>query len=269
MKPLASAEDLKMSSKPVNVVIREIREETTDIRTFFFDRSFQVIPGQYLMVWVRGVDEIPMSLPYQDGITVLSVGEATEALFDLKVGDSVGIRGPLGNGFALTGDRILLIGGGVGAAPLALLGEVAKEKGKDVTSLMGFTCSDDVIFKERFERMGDLLITTDDGSLGICGYTSAGLEDVDLSSYDQIYLCGPEIMMKDVIEKCAGFEDKIQASISRYIKCGIGVCGSCCLDPSGVRVCVEGPVIRADKLLDSEFGMYRRGPSGQKEHFRG
>ena len=73
--------------------------------------------------------------------------------------------------------------------------------------------------------------------------------------------------MIDVIRRCHGLESKIQASINRYIKCGMGVCGSCCLDPEGIRVCVEGPVIRADRLLESEFGRYRRGPSGLKEYY--
>ncbi|MHC1631635.1 MAG: dihydroorotate dehydrogenase electron transfer subunit [Methanotrichaceae archaeon] len=251
--------------KPINAVIKETKKETRSIKTFRFDRYFDPIPGQYLMVWVRGVDEIPMSFSYRNGITVQSVGDATEALFSLGLGDSVGLRGPLGNGFTIVGDHILLIGGGVGAAPLAFLGEEAKERGSKVTALLGFRCCDDVIFRERFEDVGDLIVTTDDGSFGICGRTSAGLENLDIAEYSQIYLCGPEPMICEVIKRCHGFEEKIQISINRYIKCGMGICGSCCLDPLGIRVCVEGPVIRADKLIKSEFGLYQRGPSGSKE----
>jgi dihydroorotate dehydrogenase electron transfer subunit len=234
------------------------------------------------MVWVRGVDEIPMSFSYRDGITVQSVGEATEALFRLGGGDSVGLRGPLGNGFSLSlasnsedpisedpisVGHILLIGGGVGSAPLAFLGEVAYGRGAEVTSLMGFRCREDVIFEERFEGIGDLIITTDDGSFGIPGRASAGLDRLDLGDFDQIYICGPELMMLDVIKRCHGFLEKIQASINRYIKCGIGVCGSCCLDPSGLRVCADGPVFRADVLVKSELGRYRRGASGEREEW--
>lgn len=269
-----------LRGRPVNAVITEIREETPTVRTFFFDCDFSPHPGQYMMVWVRGVDEIPMSFSYSSGITVQSVGRATEALFSLGPGDSVGLRGPLGVGFSLMDGhlqsqthghtsqiqgRILLIGGGVGAAPLALLGEYARERGVKVTSLMGFRCRDDVIFRERFEEVGDLIITTDDGSLGIPGRASAGLDRLDPGDFDQIYLCGPELMMLDVIRRCQDFLEKIQASISRYIKCGIGVCGSCSLDPTGLRVCVEGPVLRADLLAKSELGRYRRGASGEKE----
>jgi dihydroorotate dehydrogenase electron transfer subunit len=250
--------------RPKNARIVEIVRETPNVRTFRFDLDLDPVPGQYLMVWVRGVDEVPMSISYRNGITVQLVGEATRAIFDLDVGDSLGLRGPLGNGFDLTGNKILLVGGGVGAAPLALLGEVASERGMEVSTLLGFRCCDDLIFRDRFERIGDLVITTDDGSEGICGRASAGLERLSVHDYDQIYLCGPEPMMADVIEKCRGMESKIQASIDRYFKCGMGICGSCCIDPSGIRVCVEGPVIRADRLEGTEFGRYRRGPSGLK-----
>lgn len=251
--------------RPKNAEIVEIVEETSSVRTLRFDLTLDPVPGQYLMVWVRGVDEIPMSISYRNGISVQLVGEATRAIFDLEVGDSIGLRGPLGNGFSLSGDRILLVGGGVGAAPLALLGEAASKKGMEVSTLLGFRCCDDLIFKERFERIGDLVITTDDGSEGICGRASAGLERLNPHEFDQIYLCGPEPMMADVIGRCSGIETKIQASIDRYFKCGMGICGSCCIDPTGIRVCVEGPVIRADRLVGTEFGRHKRGPSGLKK----
>jgi len=251
--------------RPRNARILEIVPETPSVRTLCFDLDLDPVPGQYLMVWVRGVDEVPMSISRPNGITVQQVGEATRAIFDLEVGDSLGVRGPLGNGFSLVGERILLVGGGVGAAPLALLAEAAKDRRMEVTTLLGFRCCDDVLFRERFERIGELLITTDDGSEGICGRASAGLSSLNLSEFDQIYLCGPEPMMADVIARCPGMETKIQASIDRYFKCGMGICGSCCIDPSGIRVCVEGPVIRADRLLGTEFGRYRRGPSGLKK----
>ncbi len=250
--------------RPKNAQIVEIVRETPAVRTLRFDLDLDPVPGQYLMVWVRGVDEVPMSISYRNGISVQLVGEATGAIFDLEVGDSLGLRGPLGNGFSLIGDRILLVGGGVGAAPLALLGEEAHKRGMEVATLLGFRCCDDLLFRKRFERIGELIITTDDGSEGICGRASAGLTCLDLRKFDQIYLCGPEPMMADVIGRCPGMETKIQASIDRYFKCGMGICGSCAIDPSGIRPCVEGPVIRADRLAGTEFGRYRRGPSGLK-----
>ncbi len=251
--------------RPKNARIVEIVPETPSVRTIRFDLALDPVPGQYVMIWVRGVDEVPMSISYRNGITVQLVGEATSAIFDLEVGDSLGIRGPLGNGFSLVGEKILLVGGGVGAAPLALLGETARERGIEVSTLLGFRCCDEVIFRNRFERIGDLVITTDDGSEGICGRASAGLSCLNIQEFDQIYLCGPEPMMADIIGRCPGMETKIQASIDRYFKCGMGICGSCCIDPTGIRVCVEGPVIRSDRLVGTEFGRYGRGPSGLKK----
>ncbi len=113
--------------RPISANIIEIVDETPTIKTFRLDTSswLRGMPGQFLMVWVRGVDEIPMTMSYEDCITVQKVGAATEAMFKLKEGDSLGIRGPYGNGWELVGDDILLISGGVGSAPLAPLAEKA------------------------------------------------------------------------------------------------------------------------------------------------
>ena len=250
--------------RPINSIIQEVISEAPEVRTFRLDRDLDPAPGQYVMVWIRGVDEVPMSFSGPDTITVQSVGEATQALFQFGKGDSLGLRGPLGNGFILRGEKILLIGGGVGTAPLAFLGEQARSQGLEVASLLGFRSKDDLVFESRFEALGDTYITTDDGSAGIHGRVAEGLKGLNLLEYDQIYICGPEMMMWDIISRTREHAGKTQACINRYFKCAAGICGSCCLDPGGVRVCVEGPVIMADRLLESEFGRYRRGPSGGK-----
>jgi len=227
--------------RPINCIIQEVRSEAPLIRTFRLDRNLDPAPGQYAMLWIRGVDEIPMSFSGPDTITVQSVGDASAALFSLSAGSSVGLRGPLGSGFILRGKRILLIGGGVGTAPLAFLGEQAKAAGIEVASLLGFRCKEDLIFQGRFEALGDTIITTDDGSLGIHGRVASGLEELNLFDYDQIYLCGPEMMMWDIISRTREHAGKTQACINRYFKCAAGVCGSCCLDPEGVRVTPRAP----------------------------
>jgi dihydroorotate dehydrogenase electron transfer subunit len=256
----------------IDAKIIERRMDTDSICTIKLDPAVHPIPGQYAMIWVKGVDEIPMSFSSPDEITVQSVGAASAALFSHRPGEHVGIRGPLGNGFVLPDNLeqdILLIGGGVGAAPLSFLGERAREEGISVTSIMGFRSSNDIVFLNRLKGLGEVVLTTDDGSEGTCGRASAGLSAVDLERFGQIYLCGPEMMMWDVISCCKPFAPKIQVLLTRYIKCAVGICGSCCLDPYGIRTCVEGPVIRADLLLESEFGRYRRGPSGSKGQCRG
>lgn len=255
--------------RPLDCIIREVRSEAPQIKTFRLDRELDPAPGQYVMVWVRGVDEVPMSFSGPDTITVQAVGEATRALFSLGAGSSIGLRGPLGKGFVLRGGKILLIGGGVGVAPLAFLGEQALSAGVEVASLVGFRSSEDIIFESRFKALGDTIITTDDGSGGIRGRVAEGLKHLDLAEFSQIYLCGPEPMMWDIISRARPHAGKLQACINRYFKCALGICGSCCLDPEGIRVCVEGPVVSAERLLESEFGRYRRGPTGGRGPCRG
>jgi dihydroorotate dehydrogenase electron transfer subunit len=244
--------------RPVNAVITKIVDETPAIRTFFFDTSFELIPGQFVMVWIRGVDEIPMALSYENAITVQKVGPATSALFNLEVCDSVGIRGPFGNGFGMEKGHILLIAGGVGAAPLAPLAEKADASGIKVTTLLGARMKEELLFKERLEAAGDVRVATDDGSEGIHGFVTQLIEEPDRHS--QIYCCGPEIMMKKVLDKVT--PSKAQFSLHRYIKCGIGICGACCID--GLRVCRDGPVFSGEVLKKSEFGVYRRNECGQR-----
>ncbi len=244
--------------RPVNAVITKIVDETPTIRTFFFDTSFELIPGQFVMVWIRGVDEIPMALSYENAITVQKVGPATSALFELGECDSVGIRGPFGNGFDIKKGHILLVAGGVGAAPLAPLAEKSGTYGAKVTTLLGAKTKDELLFRERLEAAGEVLVATDDGSEGRHGYVTQLLDDAE--DYDQIYCCGPEPMMKKVLDKVT--PSKAQFSLHRYIKCGLGICGACCVD--GLRVCRDGPVFSGDVLEKTEFGVYRRNECGER-----
>jgi dihydroorotate dehydrogenase electron transfer subunit len=255
--------------RPVNALITTIVEESPSIRTFFFDASFDTAtPGQFVMVWVRGADEIPMTLSYKNAITVQKVGDATSRLFERGEGDSVGIRRPSGKGFTLPrkDDRILIIAGGVGAAPLAPLAEYATGVGAEVTTILGARNADELVFKNRFFEAGTLHITTDDGSEERRGFVTDTLSELDLSAYDRIYTCGPEVMMARVFDilQDAGALDRSEFSLHRYFKCGIGVCGACCMDPSGLRVCKDGPVFNGTQLVGSEFGKYKRSASGQR-----
>jgi len=244
--------------KPVDALITEVVEETPTIRTFFFETSFDPEPGQFALAWIRGVDEITMALSSANALTVQRVGPATSELFELGNGDSIGIRGPLGKGFDLKSGHILLVAGGVGAAPLAPLAEKASSVGINVTTFLGAKTKEELVFKQRFEKAGDVLIATDDGSEGIHGYVTQLIDNN--KSYSQIYCCGPEIMMKKVLDKVP--PSKSQFSLHRYIKCGIGICGACCVD--GLRVCMDGPVFSGDVLKKSEFGIYRRNEWGER-----
>ena len=254
---------------PLNATIVRINEESPSIRTFFFDSQFETMkPGQFVMVWVRGVDEVPMGLSSKNSITVQKVGEATSKLFELKEGDSFGLRGPFGRGFSLPseGEKTLVIAGGVGAAPLAPYAEAARTAGSEVHTVLGARSAGDLIFEERFAEAGNVYVSTDDGSKGTKGFVTDVLKGLNLSVYDRIAVCGREIMMASVFRLLEDRKvlENSEFSLHRYFKCGIGVCGACCIDRSGLRVCRDGPVFSGVQLLDSELGKYMRDASGRR-----
>jgi dihydroorotate dehydrogenase electron transfer subunit len=249
---------------PLAVEITDVVTETPRIRTLFFSGSIPFTPGQFVMVWVPGVDEIPMALSSTRSISVLSVGDATRALCAMREGDLIGIRGPFGNGFRVQG-QVLAIAGGIGAAPLLPLAL----EGKVTTFLLGAANAVELPFRAPLSCATTLHVATDDGSAGHHGMVTALLEELVLEVYDHICVCGPEPMMHRVLQVLAGkgLEERGQFSLHRYMKCGIGVCGSCAIDPSGERVCREGPVFPGDRLLDSELGRHARDGSGVRRRF--
>jgi dihydroorotate dehydrogenase electron transfer subunit len=248
---------------PVRVAITEVVVETPTIRTFYFDREFPFVPGQFVMVWVPGVDEIPMALSSGNSVTVQLAGDATRAMFSLGRGDGLGIRGPFGNGFPTEG-RMLSIAGGVGAAPLlplALSGAVE-------TFLLGARTARELLFEKPLGEATRLITATDDGTAGHPGFVTELLGEIRATDFDHICVCGPETMMHGVLRRLDqdGITGRGSFSLHRYMKCGVGLCGSCCIDPSGSRVCTEGPVFSGDTLLGSEFGRYSRDASGGRKY---
>lgn len=254
---------------PLNAVIREIIRETPTITTLKTDIELEAKPGQFVMVWIRGLDEVPMALSAPGSITVQRVGEATSALCELDEGDSIGLRGPFGKGFELKGSRIMIIAGGVGGAPLLPLAKLANSRNIEVTTLIGARTSVELLFEGKFSQYGSVSTATDDGSKGHNGVITGLMEQFDLAGFDQFHVCGPEMMMKAVLDiLCSsGIERRSQFSLHRYFKCGIGICGSCTIDPSGLRVCRDGPVFGGEMLIDSELGRYRRDSAGKKVMF--
>lgn len=247
---------------PLCVKIVRVVEETATVRTLFFDHSFVCIPGQFVMVWVPGVDEIPMALSAPDAITVQIVGDATRMICSLSPGSQIGIRGPYGNGFSVSG-RVMAVAGGVGAAPLLPLAR----QHPGMSFLLGARSASDLLYVRELQSVSQLLIATDDGSLGYHGYIAGLMREQDLAQFDSICVCGPELMMKSVLDLLheKHMEEKGQFSLHRYMKCGVGLCGSCCVDPEGLCVCRDGPVFPGDVLVMSELGKYHRDGSGRKE----
>jgi len=244
------------------VRITAITQETPTVRTFSFFPGFSFRPGQFVMVTIPGVDEIPMALSRSDTITVQRVGDATGALFQTRPGDLLGIRGPFGNGFPEQ-EGTMAIAGGVGAAPLRPL----VMHGLVECLLIGARTADELLFLPELTQKTSVLVATDDGSSGVHGPVTGLLKEIPLSEYRQICVCGPEKMMQAVLQTldAAGMAGKSYLSLHRYMKCGIGVCGSCCIDPDGRRVCRDGPVFSGDSLLHSELGKYTRDASGRRK----
>lgn len=246
------------------VRVEEVVREGRGITTLRF-RHPGGVPGQFVMVWVPGVDEVPTSLSYQGelaGITVKNVGEATAALSALRPGDRIGVRGPYGKGWGIPKGRILCVGGGVGMAPLMpVLDAIDDPSSVDVA--IGARDGGEVIFLERARsRSSDVRISTDDGSLGFHGTVVAlAASMMKEKRYDMVLGCGPEIMLRYLLPACKEAGVRCQVSLERLMKCGSGLCGSCVID--GFRVCVEGPVFYDVQVEGmKEFGRCRRTASG-------
>lgn len=253
--------------------IKRIIEETDTVKTLIFDWEVKdEKPGQFMMVW-NFHDEKPMSLSLIDalndelGISIKKVGKFTESVHSLKVGDEIGLRGPYGRGFEMKGSKILAIGGGVGMAPISSFVGEAMERGVEIDVVSAATTKKELLFVDRLEKSGlNVIAATDDGSYGFHGYaTDLTGKLLSENDYDMVVSCGPELMMKGIFDLVDSFKVPAQFLMERWMKCGMGLCGQCCVDNVGWRVCVEGPVFWADELrLISEFGMYKRDSSGMK-----
>lgn len=230
-------------------------------------------PGQFVMIWVPSENECPMSLSeigVTVAITVRPVGRATEKLCGKKKGETIWVRGPYGRGFTIKGNLNLLIGGGTGLAPLIPLAEKLVKSGRKVTLVLAGQTADSIPLLSRargLEKQGvKLIYVTEDGTLGFKGVSTDHLNNLlKESRFDQIYTCGPEAMIKKVYQIASANNIPIQASLERYMKCGINLCGSCAI--GRYLVCRDGPVFDADALKEvkDELGRFRRSPSGLLE----
>ncbi len=243
------------------VKIEKIVKETPSIKTFFFRDESSPQPGQFYMLWLPGVDEFPMSVSYigeVKGVTVKKVGAGTAKMHELKEGDRLWIRGPYGRGFKISDKKAIFVGGGSGMATLAPL--IERMEG-DV--LIAARTADELLFRRRFADRR-VFVATDDGTAGFRGFAHELLEQIlEKESYDIIYTCGPEIMMRKIIDMAMERGMDIQASLERLMKCGIGICDSCSIN--GYRVCVDGPVFMKDELSQmTELGRFKRDRAGRR-----
>jgi len=245
--------------------ILSINEESRTVRTFIFDAALEAEPGQFLMVWLPGAGEKPISIMDPDPLTltVARVGPFSSALHERKVGDLVGWRGPFGRPFSLRGRNVLLIAGGYGAAPLHFLAKRTRERGCGTCMAIGARTAEGLILVDRFHGLGcSTILATDRGDMGFQGYVTEAVEE-RLQQYDAVYACGPELMLHAVAQMCWREGVPAQVSIERYMKCGFGICGQCAMDDK--LVCRDGPVFDIEELRDShDFGHFTRNATGRR-----
>ncbi|MHC1598390.1 MAG: dihydroorotate dehydrogenase electron transfer subunit [Candidatus Methanofastidiosia archaeon] len=239
--------------------IAKVIQEIPNVTTLFFDADLGAKPGQFGMFWLPGEGQRPMSFSYSNAITVKNIGPFSAKLSALRPGDMISIEGPYGNSFDISGSSAVLIGGGFGIAPLRFVAQECYKKNIAITSLLGFKSLEDVFFEKELSKYGDVHIATEDGSCGEKGMITCLFNTVK-HEFDKGYCCGPERMMAAAMEHF-GKHMPLQLSLERYMKCGMGLCGSCEVD--GLLVCKDGPVFYQEQLGPS-FGKFKRDKTGRK-----
>ena len=223
----------------------------------------EMLPGQFAEIRVDGSPTTflrrPISINYVDRqrnevwFLVQLVGDGTKQLGKVKAGDTINVMLPLGNGFTIPShpsDKLLLVGGGVGTAPMLYLGEQLAKNGSKPTFLLGAKTDKDLLQLEQFSTYGDVYTTTEDGSHGEKGYV---IQHSILNSiqFEQIYTCGPKPMMIAVAKYAKSKNIACEVSLENMMACGVGAC-LCCVENTAeghLCVCKEGPVFNINKLL--------------------
>lgn len=274
------------NAKPVMAKIVDKWEECDDTYGFILElpiKAQRAKPGQFIMLWVPGVDEFPVGIAgfesNQLEIGVAKMGPGTEALLAKNKGDLLGIRGFYGKPFQPPKDvNHLLIGGGFGMTPLKLLAHtlIKEREHAKIHVFEGARSKGRLMYLDwldNLQKQEDLVfhVCTDDGSYGYKGFPTVDLEKFlqEEKTPSVIYVAGPERMMKviyDIGKKYNNVVDMQMSLADRYIRCGFGLCASCVVDPTGWRICTDGPVFNMKQLEQiSDFGNYRRVDTGAKE----
>ncbi|MDD5862232.1 MAG: dihydroorotate dehydrogenase electron transfer subunit [Prevotella sp.] len=220
-------------------------------------------PGQFVEVRVDHSPTTflrrPISINFVDRkrnelwLLVAAIGDGTKALARLKAGDTLNCVFPLGNGFTLpeeSGKKTLLIGGGVGVAPLYDLGCRIKANGGEPTFLLGARSARDLLELDLFDQVGRVFVTTEDASVGEKGFVTQH-SILQQEYFDYIYTCGPKPMMMSVARYAREKNIPCEASLENMMACGVGAC-LCCVEKTikgNERVCQDGPVFSIDQLL--------------------
>jgi len=259
---------MKIVEKPKLVKINKIRVDAKNVKTFFLDFKESAKPGQFVMLWLPGVDEKPNSVLTTDcsQLCIKQYGKFTEELFKLNEGDKVGVRGPYGVSFNI--DKVktaCIVSGGIGIVPLIPLLKELKKQNAEVDFIYGAQTKEDLVLMNDVKSLADNFFpTTDDGSFGEKGFPTQVLEKLlKEKKYDKIFSCGPELMLKSVFDLSEKAKTECELSTERFMKCSTGVCGHCIIDD--LMVCIDGPVFNSSQLRTlKEFGKYAYIKSSRK-----
>lgn len=210
-------------------------------------------PGQFVNIKLQGLFlRRPISVcDSENGILTLIykvVGKGTEQMSEMTEGEELDVLTGLGNGYntEISGEKPVLLGGGVGVPPLYMLAKKLIAEGKKVTVILGFNTKEEIFCEEDFKTLGaDVIVATADGSYGIKGFVTDALKDVD---YTYFYTCGPEPMLKALYKATS---TSGQFSFEERMGCGFGACMGCsCKTITGYkRICKDGPVLEKEEIL--------------------
>jgi dihydroorotate dehydrogenase electron transfer subunit len=254
--------------------IINVKDETETVKTYTLQDELcaKAKPGQFLMLWIPGIDEIPLSILNAGNgevqVSVRAVGDATRHLHTMKTGDRLGVRGPFGTCFTETRGRALLVGGGTGTAPLLFLAKRLAAKAERLSFIVGAKTKNELVFLNELDALctdESAISTTEDGSYGLqCLATDPIEKLVDSQKFSMIYTCGPEKMMRKIVDIAEKRKVALEASLERVMRCGIGLCGSCMIGK--YRVCRDGPVFTLAQLreMKNELGISRLGFDGSR-----
>lgn len=221
----------------------------------------EIRPGQFAEIKIEGSQDTFLRRPFsihdvnysenRIKILVQIAGKGTKVLSELKNGSDADIIYPLGNSFNLpsSGKKVLLVGGGCGIAPLLFLAKYLKNNDIIPDILIGFRNRERIIEYEDYASLGNLFITTEDGSVGVKGFVTQH-PSLSAKNYDKVYCCGPEQMMKAVARICINNGTECEVSLENLMGCGIGACLCCVVETvkGNVCTCTDGPVFNIKDL---------------------
>jgi len=222
-----------------------------------------IYPGQFVNVGINDSSEVFLRRPFSIfevdyenntlGLVVKILGKGSKKLSEAATGSSISLIYPLGKGFSqpARADKILLIGGGSGVAPILFLAKTANTPAENVNILIGAKSAGDHIGIEDYRQYGATHFTTEDGSLGVKGFvTQHPLFAEEITGFDKIYACGPDPMMRAVAKMAQEKGIFCEVSLENLMACGFGVC-LCCIEPTvkgNLCVCTDGPVFNINSL---------------------